>query len=76
VTASQLGHLKAWDGEWKTKSYPPDAPRHGGARPDHRGVAEGEKFLLQRARHGHRDFSDSISVIGDTEEGADSLTMH
>jgi hypothetical protein len=37
---------------------------------------EGENFLLHRARNDHPDFPDSISVIGDSEEGADSLTMH
>ncbi len=37
---------------------------------------EGENFLLHRARNDHRDVSDSLSVIGDTDEGADSLTLH
>jgi hypothetical protein len=71
--ASQLGHLKAWVGEWKTKAATRCSPtrwRPAGSRR----VAEGEKFLYT-ARTTITPTSDSISVIGDTKEGADSLTM-
>jgi hypothetical protein len=38
-------------------------------------VVGGEKFLLHRARTDHLDFPGSVSVIGDSVEGAESLTM-
>jgi hypothetical protein len=43
---------------------------------DRVGWLDGERLVLPRARHDHPDFPASISVIGDTEEGADCLTMH
>ncbi len=36
----------------------------------------GRRSLILGARNDNADFPDSISVIGQTEEGADSLTMH
>jgi hypothetical protein len=74
--ASQLEHLKAWVGEWEIEAtHPmlPDTVVRGRITVE---WLEGEKFLLHRARNDHRDVPDSISVIGDTEEDADSLTMH
>jgi hypothetical protein len=74
--ASQLEHLNAWVGEWETEATHPMLPDT--VVPGRITVEwlEGEKFLLHRARNDHPDFPDSISVIGATEEGADSLTMH
>jgi hypothetical protein len=74
--ASRLGHLNAWVGEWETEATHPMLPDT--VVPGRITVEwlEGEKFLLHRARNDHPDFPDSISVIGDTDEDADSLTMH
>jgi hypothetical protein len=73
---SSLEHLNAWVGEWEIEAtHPafPDTVVPGRIRVE---WLEGEKFLVHRARAEHPDFPDSISVIGETEEGADSLTMH
>ena len=70
----QLEHLKAWVGEWETEAtHPmlPDTLIRGRITVE---WLEGEKFLLHRARNDHPDVPDSISVIGETEEGAGSLT--
>jgi hypothetical protein len=73
---SQLEHLNAWVGEWETEATHPMLPDT--VVPGRISVEwlEGERFLLHRARNEHPDFPDSISVIGETEEGADNLTMH
>jgi hypothetical protein len=74
--ASQLEHLEAWVGEWETEATHrmlPDTVVPGRITVE---WLEGERFLLHRARTDHPDFPDSISVIGDTAEDADSLTMH
>jgi hypothetical protein len=72
---SPLEHLGDWIGEWESEATHPALPgtMHGRITVE---WLEGEKFLLHRTRTDHPDVPDSISVIGETEEGADSLTMH
>jgi hypothetical protein len=74
--AAQLEHLEAWVGEWETEATHPALPDAVIAGRITVEWLEGGKFLLHRSRNDHPDVPDSISVIGETEEGADSLTMH
>jgi hypothetical protein len=72
--ASQLGHLKASAGEWKTKAtLLRDTVVPGRIMVE---WLRGEKFLLHRARKDYPDFSDSISVIGGHRGGRGQLTLH
>jgi hypothetical protein len=67
-----LQDLNALVGEWDTEATHPMVPStvvHGHSVFE---WLEGEKFLIVRARMEHRDFPDSISIIGDTG----GLRMH
>ena len=60
--------LNALVGRWTTEATHPAVPGtvvHGRSTFE---WLEGEKFLINRARSDHRDFPDSISVIGTVDE--------
>jgi hypothetical protein len=80
-----LDGLRALVGEWTTEATHPAIP---GLKVHGHAVFEwlaGEKFLIVRAQSDHRDFPNSISIIGDTaldrieagtNERSEDLRMH
>jgi hypothetical protein len=73
--SSQLEAFRALVGEWTTEAIHPSLPDT--VVPGRTSVQwlEGEQFLILRSRNEHRDFPDSVSIIGATDE-EESLTMH
>jgi hypothetical protein len=68
-----MDEFDAFVGEWTTAATHPAFPEtvvHGQAAFE---WLEGRQFLINRARNGHPDFPDSISIIGPADEG---IAMH
>jgi hypothetical protein len=68
-----MDEFDAFVGEWTTEATHPAFPEtvvHGQAVFE---WLEGRQFLINRARNGHPDFPDSISIIGPADEG---IAMH
>jgi hypothetical protein len=68
-----MDEFDAFVGEWTTEATHPAFPEtvvHGQAAFE---WLEGGQFLINRARNGHPDFPDSISIIGPADEG---IAMH
>jgi hypothetical protein len=66
---STLRHLDRLVGTWTTEATHPAVPGvvvHGSADVE---WLEGERFLILRTRTDHPDFTDAISIIGNTEHG-------
>jgi hypothetical protein len=65
--------LRALVGDWTTEATHPMVPGTVVSGRSSFEWLEGERFLILRSRNDHADFPDSISILGDFEDG---LAMH